>query len=200
MTTYTTDIFGDKIEITADFSQASCPVHGDHAGRQVADFRHSATHAMRSQLEYYMMMSGEKRDEDGEWEDGDVAGQIENAIGEMTYREDVTFLDEDDLDAEIERIFGDDPSESELDSEPGLVTRIKAGPTNWTITVDDGAGGEDDYDFVGSLDDAIDYGEMKADNTAYDFGDDETGDLTVTVCATAAPSVCLSETTVRLTA
>jgi len=118
----------------------------------------------------------------------------------MTTTYTTSILDADDLDAEIERIFGDDPSESELDSEPGLVTRIKAGPTNWTITVDDGAGGEDDYDFVGSLDDAIDYGERKADNTAYDFGADETGDLTVRVCATAAPSVCLSETTVRLTA
>lgn len=45
-TTYQTTWGADTIEISADFSQASCPVEGTN-GRQVADFRHSPQAAMR---------------------------------------------------------------------------------------------------------------------------------------------------------
>lgn len=44
--TYVTKWGVDTIEISADFAQASCPVEGTN-GRQVADFRHRPSAAMR---------------------------------------------------------------------------------------------------------------------------------------------------------
>lgn len=63
MTTYTTKIWGETYEITADFAQASCPVHGDEHGRQVADFRHSPRAAMESLLREMVEMGGDDPDE-----------------------------------------------------------------------------------------------------------------------------------------
>jgi len=88
MTVYTTEMFGDVFEIEADFSQASCPVSGDHAGRQVADFGHDPRAAMEAQLEYYMLMAGESRDEDGDWLAGEgVSALIKNALDGMVARD-----------------------------------------------------------------------------------------------------------------
>lgn len=41
---------------------------------------------MRAQLEYYMEMSGESRDEDGDWEDESVEEKIDDAIKAMIGR------------------------------------------------------------------------------------------------------------------
>ena len=42
---------GDTIQVTADWSQAACPITGDlDGGYQVADFRHNPRHALRHAL------------------------------------------------------------------------------------------------------------------------------------------------------
>ncbi len=76
MTTYTAKIFGDEYQIAADFSQASCPVHGDGHGRQVADFRHSPRAAMESLLRETVEMSGDDPD--------DFDDEIDEALDSMT--------------------------------------------------------------------------------------------------------------------
>ncbi len=50
MTTYRTKWGSDMIEISADFAQASDQVAGTN-GRQVADFRHNPSVAMRYTIE-----------------------------------------------------------------------------------------------------------------------------------------------------
>lgn len=79
MTNYKTKFCGDTYEITADFAQASCPVHGDYCGRQVADFRHNAYAAMRAQLVYAVEMGG---DDPEDFED-----EIDAAVEAMTSTE-----------------------------------------------------------------------------------------------------------------
>ncbi len=81
MTTYKAKIWGDTYEITADFAQASCPVHGDEHGRQVADFRHSPRAAMKSLLREMVEMGGDDPDED------EFADEIEAALDNMTETE-----------------------------------------------------------------------------------------------------------------
>lgn len=76
MTTYSTQWGADTIEIRADFSQASCPVHGTN-GRQVGDFGHRPASAMRYAIEH------EARAEGLDPEDEDVAEQIDNAVEDM---------------------------------------------------------------------------------------------------------------------
>jgi len=64
MATYKTRIFSDTVSITADFSEASCPVTGDiGGGYQVADFRHSPKGAMRCALEQLVKASGDSTDD-----------------------------------------------------------------------------------------------------------------------------------------
>lgn len=58
ITLYKTKWGSDTIEIAADFSQASCQVWGVSGGRQVADFRHDSTLAMRSALEDCALADG----------------------------------------------------------------------------------------------------------------------------------------------
>lgn len=78
-TTYTTKIWGDTFEISADFARASCPIKGDLHGRQVADFRHSARAAMRSLLEEIAVMGGDDPE--------DAEDEIEAALDAMVGRD-----------------------------------------------------------------------------------------------------------------
>ena len=82
---YTTTMCGEKFEIQADFASASYPVSGDYSGREVADFRHDPRAAMEAQLAQYMLMSGESRNEEGNW-DENVSALIENALDKMVSR------------------------------------------------------------------------------------------------------------------
>jgi len=50
MTTIYTKWGSDIVAVSADWSQAACPVTGDEHGRQVADFRHSPEAALRASL------------------------------------------------------------------------------------------------------------------------------------------------------
>ncbi len=77
MATYKTRIYGDEIEISANFSEASDQIMGDlEGGRQVADFRHSPQAAMREALRQYIVASGDDPDE--------YNNVIEDAVSEMT--------------------------------------------------------------------------------------------------------------------
>ncbi len=77
MATYKTRIYGDEIEISANFSEASDQIMGDlEGGRQVADFRHSPQAAMREALRQYIVASGDDPDE--------YDNVIEDAVSEMT--------------------------------------------------------------------------------------------------------------------
>lgn len=87
MTTYITEVCGDRFEIAANFAEASGPVYGDEQGRQVADFRHSPRRAMEAQLVDYFESCGETRDEDGAWEDESVAQLIADALDSMVGRD-----------------------------------------------------------------------------------------------------------------
>lgn len=48
----------DTIAVSADWSQASCAVEGDAHGRQVADFRHNPTEALRVAVMDAAMVDG----------------------------------------------------------------------------------------------------------------------------------------------
>jgi hypothetical protein len=78
MQTYRTKLWGTAIEFTADFSQASCPIHGDPHGRQVADFRHWPREAMQCLLQEFAMSCG------ADPEDEEVAYLIDDAVDDMT--------------------------------------------------------------------------------------------------------------------
>jgi len=82
MATYKTRIYGDEIEISANFSWASDQIMGDLAGgRQVADFRHSPQAAMREALRQYIVACGDDPD------DEEYDNVIEDAVSEMTEEE-----------------------------------------------------------------------------------------------------------------
>lgn len=48
----------DTIAVSADWAQSSCPVEGDAHGRQVADFRHDPTEALRAAVMDAAMADG----------------------------------------------------------------------------------------------------------------------------------------------
>jgi len=77
-TTYKTQCWGETFEICADFAQASSHVYGVEGGRQVADFRHSPTAAMRSALEECASMGGDDPADEAVKEEIDAA--IESMI------------------------------------------------------------------------------------------------------------------------
>jgi hypothetical protein len=86
MTTYTVTIWGETVQMAADFAQASCPIQfldedGNWigTGKQVADFQHRPEVAMRDALEADAKMSGDDPEEND-----DVADEIEAAIEAMT--------------------------------------------------------------------------------------------------------------------
>jgi len=80
MTTYRTQWGSDSVEIQADFARAECPVHGTN-GRQVADFQHSPTKAMR----YALAIAARADGLDPEDEAIDEA--IDRAVAEMEEEE-----------------------------------------------------------------------------------------------------------------
>jgi len=69
-------IYGDVIEIEADFAQASCEVLGTN-GRQVADFQHRPSKAMRYAVNRYAVECGEDID------DPAIQEAIDNAVADM---------------------------------------------------------------------------------------------------------------------
>ena len=82
MATYKTRIYGDEIEISANFSQASDQIMGDlDGGRQVADFRHCSEAAMREALRQYIVAHCDDPD------DEEYDKLIADAVSEMTEEE-----------------------------------------------------------------------------------------------------------------
>lgn len=76
MAKYSTRIWGDVIEIEANFAEASSQIMGTN-GRQVADFRHDPATAMRYALEQFAVESGSRLD------DEEVQGAIDDAVAGM---------------------------------------------------------------------------------------------------------------------
>jgi hypothetical protein len=86
MTTYTTELWGDTHRMAANFAEASCPIQFEDEdgnwignGKQVADYRHHPSAAMRDYLEELARMSGADLAEDE-----DVAAAIKGAVDRMT--------------------------------------------------------------------------------------------------------------------
>lgn len=77
MTTYKTECWGETFEITADFALASCHVYGVEGGKQVADFRHSPSAAMRAAIEECAVAGGSDPDDD------EVSAEIDAAVDAM---------------------------------------------------------------------------------------------------------------------
>lgn len=102
----------------------------------------------------------------------DDTSHLQANLSEMTAAE---------LDETIEAIQSEygELDDAMIDQYDGLRQRIIDGPTNWDVSVSDGAGGEDWHNVEGDLDDAISLGEEKAESCRYDFGDDDSGELEV---------------------
>ena len=77
MATYRTSMWGQRVEISGNFHEASSPVYGVGGGLQVADFRHNPTKAMRAALEELAAAYGYDTAAD------DICDDIETAIGHM---------------------------------------------------------------------------------------------------------------------
>lgn len=105
-------------------------------------------------------------------------------------------VDADQLDQMICEEFGDDPAAHEIEADRDLMARLRGGPTNWIISVSDQAGGEDEYDFTGTLEAAVELGERKARRHACD--DNDGLEMLIEVSPAAAPSVVMSESFVTL--
>ena len=71
MSKYTTEFFGEKMGVSADFGQASDQVsvldadgNWISSGKQVADYRHDPIAAMREQIRDLVQMGGDDPDEE----------------------------------------------------------------------------------------------------------------------------------------
>ena len=81
-TTLRTNVCGDTIQVTADWTQASDQIVGDlEGGRQVADFRHEPRRALRCAVEQYYEHCGD------DIEDAAIAEAIDAAVSAAEYAE-----------------------------------------------------------------------------------------------------------------
>jgi len=94
-TTYSTKWGSDTVIVSADWGEASSPVDGVSGGRQVADFRHSGSRALRAAIE-------ECAEKDGmDLEDDDTIEKIDGAMDEIMEGEEDEDEDEDEIMDEI---------------------------------------------------------------------------------------------------
>lgn len=141
-----------------------------------------------------MFGPGSGRDEDDDDDSCPSCGHDDTAYLDA----DLAKLSAAELDEVLEAITQHHGTISEdiIAAYDGLAERIKAGPTNWSILVSDGSGGEDWFELEGDVDDALAHGEQRAQKIKYDFGEDDEGELEISVRPGAADKIELGKSAV----